>query len=646
MARTRTEDTASPPRLVRPELHRENGVVTGAFVPAAALAVRQGSLADIPFLNAYEAPDTVALSRRHRDGAWRDITCAEFAAEVTAVAKGLIAHGLRPGDRLAIMSRTRYEWTLLDFAAWAAGLITVPVHPTSPAHEVGWILRDAGVRACAVEGVEEARTLSAIRQDLRDLEHLWQLTAISGDERSPIGQISAAGHEVADAAVAERRGLLDPWRAATLAYTSGTTGDPKGCVITHGNLFAEVDNAIEALDPLFRPESEEPAATLLFLPLAHALGRAVAIGCVRARVRLGHAPSVRTEDLLADLAGFRPTFLFAIPHLLERVFDSGRAAAEKSGRGGSFDRAARVARRFGAASEAGRHGEAGGPGIGLRAARSLYDPLVYRRVRAGLGGNLRHVVSGGSPLGRRLGTFFEGTGVSVYESYGLTETTASATVTPPGAPRLGTVGWPVPGTAIGIAADGEIVVRGPQVFAGYWDAERQAVLPATDAEGWLATGDLGTLDEDGYLTIVGRKRDVIVTAAGEPVAPERLEEALRADPLIGNCLVAGEGRPFLVALLTLDREALASWREPADRRRTPPEELVADPELLDRLQRAVDEVNAGVHPAERIHRFRVLPRGFTEASGHVTPSFTLRRDEILRDFGDEIDALYRESEWV
>ncbi|MDT0346678.1 AMP-dependent synthetase/ligase [Streptomyces litchfieldiae] len=643
MSRTNVRATAPPPRPVRPELTREKGVVVGASVPALAPVVEQGSLADVPFVNAYEAPDAVAISRRNPDGTWRDITCAEFAAEVLTVAKGLIAHGLRPGDRLAIMSRTRYEWTLLDFAAWAAGLITVPVYPTSSPHQVGWILRDAGVRACAVEGVQEARTLSALRPDLPELEHLWQLTAMSGSESSAIGQISAAGHEIPDAAVTERRALLAPWRAATMIYTSGTTGEPKGCVITHGNLFAEVDNAIELLYPVFRSLTDEPASSLLFLPLAHVLGRVVALGCVRARVRLGHAPSIQTDDLLGDLAGFRPTFLFAIPYLLEKVFNTGRATAEKMGRAGSFDRAARVARKYGAAAEARQHGTATGPGLGLRAARTLYDPLVYRRIRAALGGKLQHIVCGGSPLGRRLGTFFEGAGVSIYEGYGLTETTAAATVTAPNAPRIGTVGWPLPGTEVRIAADGEILLRGPTVFGGYWDSGRGEVTPATDPDGWLATGDLGSLDEDGYLTITGRKKDLIITSGGKNVAPGPLEDALRAHPLISQCLVVGDNRPYLAALLTLDPDGLAHWQQVTDRRHVPVAELIADPELLRHLQRALDEANSLVSTAESIRAFRVLPRDFTEDAGHLTPSMKLRRAAVLRDLAAVVDELYEQE---
>ncbi len=640
MSDTHVQATTASPSVVRPQLSIENGRVTQAYVPAFASPIEEGSLADIPFFNARHAPDDVVLSRKERDGSWRDVSCAEFASEVLSVAKGLIAHGLKPGDRLAIMSRTRYEWTLLDFAAWAAGLITVPIYPTSSSQQVAWILRDAEVRACVVEGVEEARTLISLRNELPDLEHLWQLTAFSGGERSAIAHIAAAGRSVPDSAVAERRALLAPWLAATLIYTSGTTGDPKGCVITHGNLFAEVDNAIELLYPIFREVTDEPASTLLFLPLAHVLGRIVAIGCVRARVRLGHAPSIRTEDLLADLAGFQPTFLFAIPYLLEKVYNTGRAMAEKMGRASSFDRAARIARRYGAAAEAEQHGTGSGPGLALRATRSLYDALVYRRVRAALGGRVRQVVCGGSPLGGRLSAFYEGAGIAVYEGYGLTETTAAATITPPNAQRMGTVGWPLPGTTVRIAPDGEVLLRGAQVFSGYWDAERREVVPATDPDGWLATGDLGTLDEDGYLAITGRKKDLIITSGGKNVAPAPLEDCLRAHPLVSQCLVIGDNRPYLTALITLDPDGLAHWRQVSGRLHDPIERLVGEPDLLRHLQRAVDDANVLVSTPESIRRFRVLPRDFTIDSGYLTPSLKLRRAAVLRDYADEVARLY------
>ncbi|AZM48022.1 long-chain fatty acid--CoA ligase [Streptomyces sp. WAC 06738] len=624
--------TAVPP-LLPPAVRADAYGVREAEVPPAAPHVQHGSLADIPFDNAAHAPGEPALARPRTDGTWADVTAAEFAEHVLAVAKGLIVHGLRPGDRLAIMSRTTYEWTLLDFAAWAAGLITVPVYPTSSAIQARHILHDSGALACAVESVEQARLISGRRQDLPHLAHLWQL------DTGILGQLAAAGRDVPDTLVRQRRAGLGPASVATVIYTSGTTGLPKGCVLTHGNFLAEVDNAIELLYPLFTAVSEDPPATLLFLPLSHVLGRMTAIGCLRARVKLGHAPSIKTEDLLRDLAAFRPTFFVGIPYVLEKVFNTGRATAEGIGRAASFDRAAKVAVRYAEALEAELHGEGPGPGARLRALRKLYDALVYRRIRAALGGRVKYAICGGSPLGRRLAAFYAGADVMVFEGYGLTETTAAATVTPPLKPRFGTVGWPLPGTAIRIAHDGEVLVRGGHLFSGYWDAEAGVTRLDTD-DGWFATGDLGELDADGYLTITGRKKDLIVTASGKNLAPAPLEDRLRAHPLVSQCLVVGDDRPYVAALLTLDPEGLQHWRMMRKREYVPVTELVRDPLLRADLQRAVDGANELVSRAESIRRFAVLPADFTEEAGYVTPSMKLKRAAIVRDFGHVIDELY------
>ncbi|MEU0375185.1 AMP-dependent synthetase/ligase [Streptomyces sp. NPDC006283] len=621
---------------MEPDKKLVDKVVREVSVPALAPVVAHGSLADIPFDNAQEAPGEAVLSRKDADGAWRDVTAAQFAADVLAVAKGLIAEGLRPGDRVAIMSRTTYEWTLLDFAGWAAGLVTVPVYPTSSAFQARWILENSGAVACAVETADQARLIGQERGQLPGLTHLWELGA------GAVARLREAGEKagIPDAAVAERRAGLSPDTIATLIYTSGTTGRPKGCVLTHANFFAEVDNAVELLHPVFRSVSKEPASTLLFLPLSHVFGRMVAIGCLRARVRLGHAPSIRTEDLLADMAGFRPTFLLAIPYVLEKVFNTGRATAEKMGRASSFDRAAKIAQRYGEAVEAAAHGTGPGPSLGLRAARALYDPLVYRRIRAALGGKVRYAICGGSPLGRRLASFYAGAGIQVFEGYGLTETTAASTVTPPLRPRLGTVGWPMPGTAVRIAEDGEVLLRGGQVCEGYWDAGQGAVVPLTDTEGWLATGDLGALDDAGYLTITGRKKDLVITSGGKNVAPAPLEDWLRAHPLVSQCMVVGDNRSYITALLTLEQDGLDHWRRMKKKVHLPMVELVNDEELLGTLQRAVDEANRLVSRAESIRRFKVLTSDFTEESGHLTPSLKLKRPAIARDFEAEIESLY------
>ncbi|MFF4425352.1 AMP-dependent synthetase/ligase [Streptomyces sp. NPDC001549] len=601
-----------------------DGVVREVRVPALAGPPDRGSLGDLPFVNAWEAPGEAVLARKDQDGVWHDVPAAQFAAEVLAVAKGLIAEGLRAGDRLAIMARTTYEWTLLDFAGWAAGLVTVPIYPTSSALQARWIIQDSGAVACAVEDTAQARLISAERGNLPWLTHLWEF------DTGAVARLVKAGERIPDAVVHHRRAARTPDSVATLIYTSGTTGQPKGCVITHANFFAQVDNAVELLHPVFKSVSKDPASTLLFLPLSHVFGRMVAVGCMRARVKLGHAPSIRTEDLLADLAGFRPTFLLAIPYVLEKVYNTARATAEKMGRASSFDRAARIAQRFAETAEARN------PGLVLRLARSVYDPLVYRRIRAALGGRVRYVLSGGSPLGRRLAAFYTGAGIEVFEGYGLTETTGASTVTPPLRPRLGTVGWPLPGTAVRIADDGEVLLGGGHVFAGYWNAAHAAPYGS-----WLATGDIGELDGDGYLTITGRKKDLIITSGGKNVAPAPLEDWLRAHPLVGQCMVVGDNRPYITALITLEPDGLQHWRQMHKKQNVPMRELVRDEELRADLQRAVDEANRLVSRAESIRRFAVLPGDFTEARGHLTPSLKLRRGAIARDYADRIQELYR-----
>jgi long-chain acyl-CoA synthetase len=618
---------------IEPRKRTADGVVREVSVPPLAPPVIYGSLAEIPYDNAREAPGEAVLSRKQPDGSWRDVTATDFASEVQAVAKGLIAEGLQPGDRIAIMARTTYEWTLIDFAAWAAGLVTVPIYPTSSAFQARWILQDSGAVACAVENKEQARVISAERRQIPGLTHLWEF------DTGAVSVLKLAGRNVPDAAVAARRASLTPASVATLIYTSGTTGRPKGCVLTHANFFAEVDNSIELLHPVFKSVSKEPASTLLFLPLSHVFGRMVAVGCLRARVRLGHAPSIKTEDLLEDFAGFQPTFLLAIPYVLEKVYNTGRATAEKMGRASSFDRAAKIAQRYGAAVEAQEHGTGEGPGFGLRAARALYDPLVYRRVRAALGGKVKYAICGGSPLGRRLAAFYAGAGIEIFEGYGLTETTAAATVTPPLKPRLGTVGWPLPGTAVRIADDGEVLLSGGQVFSGYWDTARGEAVPAMEGT-WFATGDVGELDADGYLTITGRKKDIIITSGGKNVAPAPLEDWLRAHPLVGQCMVVGDNRSYVTALITLEPDGLAHWRRMRRKTDVPLRELVRDEELLSALQRAVDEANRLVSRPESIRKFTVLTVDFTEESGHLTPSLKLKRAVIAKDFATEIEALY------
>jgi long-chain acyl-CoA synthetase len=626
---------APGPVLVAPEIRKLDGAVREAYVPPFAPPARHGSLADLPFDNAGAVPGSVVLSRRGSDGQWRDVTAAEFAAQVRAVAKGMISEGLMPGDRLAVMARTTYEWTLLDFAAWAAGLVTVPIYPTSSLFQTRWILHDSGAVALATETNAQAAALGPELDRLPDLKHLWVM------EKDHVDRLAELGDRIPDAEVDVRRGMLSPDTLATLIYTSGTTGRPKGCALTHGNFFAEVDNAIELLYPVFKAGTDEDPSILLFLPMSHVFGRMVAVACVRARVRLGHAPSLRPEDLLPDLAAFRPTCLLTIPYMLEKVFNSARAKAESGGRTATFDRAASVAVRYGEALQARQTGTGGGPSRSLKTARAFYDPLVYRKIRNAMGGRVKYAICGGSPLGRRLAAFYAGAGIEIFEGYGLTETTAAATVTPPLKPRLGTVGWPLPGTRIRIAADGEILIAGEQVLHGYWDPGAGGVVPAAP-DGWFATGDLGSLDDEGYLTITGRKKELLITAGGKSVAPAPLENWLRSHPLISQCMVVGDRRPYVAALLTLDPEGITHWRRMNGKHPVPPELLADDAELRGVLQRAVDEANKLVSRPESIRRFTVLTRDFTEYEGHLTPSMKLRREAIMRDFADVVEGLYRE----
>ncbi|MER8011368.1 MULTISPECIES: AMP-dependent synthetase/ligase [unclassified Streptomyces] len=621
------------PQLVEPEIRRLDGEVRETSVPPLVPPRIHGSLADLPFDNAEAAPDARVLSRRREDGGWTDVSAAEFAQQILSLAKGLIQEGLVPGDRIAVMARTIYEWTLLDFAAWAAGLVTVPIYPTSSVYQTRWILQDSGAVALVTETAGQAAALGPELSRLPDLRHLWIV------EKGHLERVAELGQPVPDQEVAVRRGMLVPDTLATVIYTSGTTGRPKGCVLTHGNFLSEVDNAIELLYPIFKSKSDDPC-TLLFLPMSHVFGRMVAIACIRARVRLGHAPSLQAEDLLTDLGTFRPTFLLCIPYMLEKVYNNARAKAEAGGRAGVFDRAAKVAVRYGEALEARAAATGPGPSASLKAARAFYDPLVYRRIRNAMGGRVRHLISGGSPLGQRLAAFYAGAGMEIYEGYGLTESTGAATVTPPLKPRLGTVGWPMPGTKVRIAADGEILLQGGQVFRGYWDPHGGGVIPAS-TDGWFATGDIGRLDDEGYLTITGRKKEILITAGGKNMAPAPLENWLRAHPLISQVMVVGDGRPYIAALVTLDMDGVSHWRRMNGKHPVPAELLVDDPELLAILQRAVDEANKLVSRPESIRRFAVLPRDFTEEDGHLTPSMKLRREAVMKEFTAEIEGLYQ-----
>ncbi|WP_424862434.1 AMP-dependent synthetase/ligase [Streptomyces sp. MMS24-I29] len=598
-----------------------------------AAAPLVGGLADVVFEYAEDEPDRIALGRKDANGIWRDVTAAAFRDEVLALARGLIAHGVRFGDRVALMSRTCYEWTLFDFALWSVGAQSVPVYPTSSAEQVHWMLHDADVSAVMVEHEDHAMTVASVIDRLPGVKRLWQLDA------DAVAELVDAGGRIEDEVVHRHRRAVTPESVATVIYTSGTTGRPKGCVLTHANFMFETDTMASRWQSVFRSRPGDEAATLLFLPLAHVFGRMVEVAAVRGRVKLGHQPDLSAKALMPDLVSFRPTFVLAVPYVFEKVFDAARRRAENEGRAAAFDKAVDVAVAYAEAMEARAFGTGPGPSAGLRMQHQFFDKVVYRKVRESLGGRIRHAMSGGSGMDRRLGLFFEGAGVTVYEGYGLTESTAAATANPPERTRYGTVGQPVPGTTVHIAEDGEVWVHGAHVFAGYLgDPEATA---AVLSDGWLATGDLGALDADGYLTITGRKKEILVTSGGKSVSPAGLEERVRAHPLVAQCLVVGNDRPYVAALVTIDQDAVEHWLAMQGRKLLRPEELVRDPGLETEIRRAVVAANTSVSQAESIRTFRILARPFSEEHGLLTPSLKLKRRAIEAAYAAEVDALYR-----
>ncbi|WP_079043280.1 AMP-dependent synthetase/ligase [Streptomyces kanamyceticus] len=591
-----------------------------------------GGLADAVFDHASEDPTRIALGRK-TDGRWRDVTSGEFRDEVLALAKGLIAQGVRFGDRVAIMSRTRYEWTLFDFALWAIGAQVVPVYPTSSAEQVFWMLHDAQVSAAMVEHEDHAMTIGSVIDRLPQLRRLWQLDA------DAVGELNGAGRDIDDDVVHRHRRAITPDSIATIIYTSGTTGRPKGCLISHANFMFEADVMVARWEPVFHSKRGDEATTLLFLPLAHVFGRMVQVAAVRGRVKMGHQPNLNAAALLPDLAAFRPSFILAVPYIFEKVFNAARRKAEAAGKAGAFDKAVECAVRYAEAMEAKAFGTGAGPSASLRMQHQLFDKLVYSKVREAMGGRVRHAMSGGSGMDRRLGLFFAGAGVTIYEGYGLTESTAAATANPPERTRYGTVGLAIPGTTVHIADDGEVWLHGGNVFQGYL-GDRKATA-ATLHDGWLATGDLGSLDEDGYLTITGRKKEILVTSGGKSVSPAQLEERVRDHPLVAQCIVVGNDRPYIAALVTLDAEAVEHWLTMRRKPLLSPGELVRDPDLETEVRRAVVAANTLVSQAESIRTFRILAHQFSEEHGLLTPSLKLKRKAIEQAYLTEVEALYK-----
>jgi long-chain acyl-CoA synthetase len=597
-------------------------------LPALAEIPASANLAGTVFRRAAEQPQAVMLRRPGASGAWVDVTAGRFRDEVVALAKGLIAAGIGAGDRVALMSHTRYEWTLIDYAIWTAGAVTVPVYETSSAEQAEWILSDSGAVACFVETAGYEDMIGSFRDRVPAVSHVWR---ISGDEGAGLDALRAAGADVGDEIITERAAVAKASDLATVIYTSGTTGRPKGCELTHQNLLADVRNAFYG--PLVVVTEMADTSTLLFLPLAHVFARVIQVGCIEGGIVLGHCGDLTA--LLPALASFRPTFVLAVPRVFEKVFNSAEQKAAGERKGAVFGRAAQVAIAYSRALD-----EPGRVSFGLRAQHALFDRLVYGKLRAALGGRAQYAVSGGAALSERLCHFFRGAGVTVLEGYGLTETTAAATVNRPDRVKIGTVGLPLPGVAIRIDEDGEILIKGVNVFPGYWRNEA-ATKEAFTEDGWFRSGDVGELDEEGFLTITGRKKELIVTAGGKNVAPAVLEDRLRSHGLISQCMVVGDGKPFVAALITVDLEAFDVWKErhgkPAG---APVAALRDDPDLVAAVQAAVDDANQVVSRAESIRKFRILDADFTQEAGQLSVKLGIRRSVLLKDFAADIDALY------
>ena len=569
-------------------------------------------------------PDRVVVEHKtQQDSPWIPLTAREFDAEIVAVAKGLVARGVEPGDRVGIMSRTRYEWSLLDWAVWAAGAVPVPLYETSSAEQVLWILTDADVSLLVVESAAHAAVVEEIRAEVPHLREVLVL------DDGALETVVAGGATTPDAEISRRRGLAVLSDVATVIYTSGTTGRPKGVELTHGNFYELTVNTVADLNEVV---SEPGARTLLFMPLAHVFARFIEVLCVPAGAVLGHSPS--TATLLEDLASFRPTFILAVPRVFEKVYNSAEQKAAAAGKGSIFQRAAKTSIVYSRALDTPR-----GPSPWLRLQHKVADVLVLHRLRNALGGQARWAISGGAPLGERLGHFYRGLGLNVLEGYGLTETTAPATVNRPGrGTKIGTVGLPLPGSGVRIAADGEIEVKGVQVFRGYHANE--AATAESLHDGWFRTGDLGSLDDEGYLRITGRKKEIIVTAGGKNVAPAVLEDRIRAHPLVSQVVVVGDQRPFIGALITLDPEGVPGWLAAHGKPEMSLTEAAQDADVLASLDKAVEKANKAVSRAESVRKYRILETDLTIANGYLTPKLSIRRNEVLKAFAGEVDALY------
>jgi len=591
--------------------------------PALVAPPTVGNVTDHVEENATLFPHEIAFAR-DIDTTWIPVTSVEFRETVRSVAKGLIADGIKAGDRVAIYSRTRYEWTVADYAIWYAGAITVPIYETSSPEQVLWMMSDAKVVATFFESQHVLATFDEVASQLPEMTTRYVFNDDSLDA------LAIRGVEVSDDTLEERRTHATPSDVATIIYTSGTTGRPKGCMLTHSNFMSECDNLVTLLPEIFQAHD---ASTLLFLPLAHVFGRVIQVAMFRGRVTIGHCPN--PSALLKHLQSFKPTFLLAVPRVFEKVFNTAGTNAHHDSaiKGKIFDRAAAVSIAYSEALDTGRVSPL------LKAQHQLFDRLVYSKLRTAMGGRVTHAISGGASLGARLGHFYRGLGLTVLEGYGLTETTAGATLNKPTGLKIGSVGHPVPGTSAAIASDGEVLLQGHHIFKGYWN-NKEATDEVINPDGWFHTGDIGAFDADGYLTITGRKKELLVTAGGKNVAPAVLEDRLRANPIISQCVVVGDGQPFIAALVTLDQDALPGILATHHIDKAPLEQLVSDSAVRSLVQEAVNEANKAVSNSEAIKKFVILPTDLTIENGYLTPKLSIKRHLVTVDFADAIASMY------
>ncbi len=593
-------------------------------MPAIVPADPEANVTDLLVERARLTPDLALFSIPTADGGWSDVTSKEFLDQVIALAKGFAAAGIQPGDKIGFMCKTRYEWTLVDFAIWFAGAVMVPIYETSSPSQLQWNLSDSGTVAMITETADHFARFDEAHADLPLITNVWKMD--TGD----LDKLAESGAGVTDEEIERRRNLATGKDLATLIYTAGTTGRPKGCMLTHSNFVELTRNAREAIPEVVNEES----STVLFITLAHVFARFISVLSVVGGVKVGHQPD--TKQLLPALGSFKPTFLLAVPRVFEKVYNSSEQKAESGGKGKIFRKAAAVAVAHSKALDAGK------VPLGLALQFALFDLLVLSKIRAALGGRVKYAVSGSAPLGLFLGHFYRSLGLTILEGYGLTETTAPISVNVPSNFKIGKVGPPLPGCSVRLGADGEIEAKGINIFAGYWNNE-QATKDTFDGE-WFKTGDIGTIDDEGYLEITGRKKEMIVTAGGKNVAPAVLEDPIRANPIISQVLVVGDKRPFIGALITLDEEMLPVWLNNNGEDATMSvDEAAKNPKVLAEIQRAVDRANSNVSRAESVRKFVILPHDLTEASGHLTPKLSVKRSLVLSDFAGAIDGLYQDD---